>query len=506
MSSARRLPSAVASPRATGGVPYGRALAVLTVAGAVLRLGFIARQSIGFDEDFTAVVVHQPLGRMIDIVSHDSAPPLFYLLERLVVSLADLVGLASLGGPGGPVALRLIPALAGIATIPLIAALARRVAGDRAGSWAAAFAAFAPTTVMLSDFARMYSLAAAATLASALLLWRAIERPAPTRWAAYVAAAALAAWTDYFSIVALAGIYAAALVLRPGRRIAAIAAVATAVAVATLAPWLIFASAQFQHTGQGFWVEPMSLEMVGGTLAQLFMGPPLDASLPFGSALIVLQGVAVVAGSVALLDAVTAWRSLDAAGRRAAWFCLVAASGVVILAAVSVWRPILDGRYASVMWLPLFALAGVGLAAMPRRLASLALAAVAVPALALSAVPTHAETSFLVPELDASVGGHDTVLAAWGNYLVLLDEADGPVLDRLHVLSTDGLPWFVGTAAYPPGAIVHSVPTEAVAGGGRIFWIADRGVDLPGVPPGYEVRETRCVNLACLTVYRPPGG
>ena len=213
-----------------------------------------------------------------------------------------------------------------------------------------------------------------------------------------------------------------------------------------------------------------------------------------------------MAGSVALLAAVVAWRRFDAGGRRAAWFCLVAASGVVILAAVSIWRPILDGRYAGVMWLPLFALAGVGLAAMPRRLASVVIAAVAVPAIALSAVPTHAETSFLVPELDASVGGHDAVLAAWGNYLVLLDEADGPVLDRLHVLSTDGLPWFVGTAAYPPGAIVHSVPAEVVAAGGRIFWVADQGVDLPGVPPGYEVRETRCVNLACLTVYGAPGG
>jgi len=490
---------------ALGRLSYGHALSLLIAAGAVLRLAFIARQAIGFDEDFTAVVVHQPIGRMIDIVSHDSAPPLFYLLERGVVAVSDLLGLASLGGPGGPVALRLVPAIAGIASIPFIAALARRVAGNRAGLWAAAFAAFAPTTAMLADFARMYSLAAAATLAAALLLWRAIEKPDAGRWAAYVAAAAVAVWSDYFSVVALAGIFAAALVLRPGRRIAAEALTATAIAVATLAPWLIAASSQFQHTGQGFWVQPLSPTTVGGTLAQLFMGPPLDGSLPFGSALIVLQGLAVVAGSAALVAAIAAWRRMGLDARRAAEFCLVATSGVVLLAVVSIWRPILDGRYAGVMWLPLFALAGVGLAAIPRRAATIVLAALAVPALALSVVPTHAETTLLVPELDAQVGGNDAALTAWGNYLVLLDEVDPDVQARLHVLSSTDLPWFVGTAAYPPGAVVHSVPADVIAGGGRIFWVADRGVALPSTPAGYVVLESRCVNLACLTVYSRPG-
>jgi len=37
---------------------YGRTLALVTAVGAVLRLVFIARQPIGYDEDFTAVVVH----------------------------------------------------------------------------------------------------------------------------------------------------------------------------------------------------------------------------------------------------------------------------------------------------------------------------------------------------------------------------------------------------------------------------------------------------------------
>ena len=168
-----RLTSQAASRAAA--LSYGRAIALITAVGAVLRLAIIARQPLGYDEDFTAFVVHQPLGRMIEIVGRDSAPPLFYLVERVAVVLANAVGLGSVGGPGGPVALRLVPTLAGIAAIPLLASLARRVGGNGAGIWAAAFVTLLPTTVMLSGIVRMYGLASTLTVAAALLLWRAVE-------------------------------------------------------------------------------------------------------------------------------------------------------------------------------------------------------------------------------------------------------------------------------------------------------------------------------------------
>jgi len=116
----------------------------------------------------------------------------------------------------------------------------------------------------------------------------------------------------------------------------------------------------------------------------------------------------VVAGSAALLGAVVAWRRLGPEGRRAASFCLLASSGVAVLA----WSAS-GGRY-SMPATPAScgcrssALAGAGLAAMPRRLAVLVAASLALPTLALSTTTTHMETSSLVPELDAEVGAHDS--------------------------------------------------------------------------------------------------
>jgi 4-amino-4-deoxy-L-arabinose transferase-like glycosyltransferase len=473
---------------------YGRTLALVTAVGAFLRLAFLARQPLGYDEDFSAVVLHNPLDRMLDIVGRDSAPPLFYLLAWLPAHL-----------DASPWALRLVPALAGIALIPLVAALARRVAGDASGLWAAVFVAVLPTSVMLSEFARMYGLAGALTVAATLLLWRAADNPTPGRWAAYAVVAAAAVWTDYFAAVALVGIVLAGIWLRPSRRVATAAILATTAAVLSLAPWLAFARAQFDHAGGGFWVPPLSFTTVGGTLGQLFTGPPVDSGLAFGPGLIALQYVAAAAGCAALAAAGVSWRRLPPESRRAAVFCVLASGGVLVLAVASVWRPLLEARYAGVMWLPMLALAGVGLAALPRRVAAALVVALAVPTLALSVAITHPETSSLIPELDARVGDHDLVDASTSHYLVLLDEAGPRTRSRLHVLAADDPPWFDGTAAYPPGAVIHAVPGDVTANGGRVFWVADPGATPPLLPASYHSLESRCAIGVCLTIYGPGG-
>jgi 4-amino-4-deoxy-L-arabinose transferase-like glycosyltransferase len=488
-----------------------------TLAGTLIRIAFLARQPIGLDEDFTAVAVHQPLGRTLDIVAHDSAPPLFYALERGVAAAFDSLGLGGLGGPGGPVALRLVPALAGIALIPLLAALARRIGGDRAAVWTALFVAFMPTTVLLSGFARMYGLGATLTVACALLLWRAVDgraeqpsgdftaktSPRTRVWIAYTLCAAAAVWTDYFSIVALAGIALAALLLRPRPRVAVAVIAATGIAVLSVTPWLAYASAQLGHSGQRFWIDSLNLGLVAGTLPQIFAGPQVAAAVPFSAVLATLQAAAVVVGCAALAALGVAWRSLNRDARRAAAYCLLASSGVAMLLVASIWRPILDARYANLMWMPVFAIAGAGLARMPRALASLAVAVVAVSSLGLSTAITHSEASALIPLAEERTGPHDLVITTTSQYLILLDEGDANLRDHLHVLSIADLPWYVGTAAYPDGAVVHAVPADVVANGGRVIWIADPGEKPTGLPAGYRQIEESCVYQACLTVFAP---
>jgi mannosyltransferase len=475
-----------------GRLGYGRMLALVTALGALLRLAFLARQPLGYDEDFTAAVLRLSFDRMLDALGRDSAPPLFYLLEWPVAQVLP-----------GAAGLRLVPALAGIALIPLLATLARRVAGDAAGIWAAAFAAVLPATLLSSENARMYSLAGTLVVAATLLLWRAVESSRRDRWLAAGLCCGAAVWTDYFAVIALAGVLVAIASLRPPLRGLAAAALTITTSVATLAVWLALAPTQLRHSGQGFWVPPLSLASVGGTVGQLFAGPPVDSGVPGREALIALQVVAVGAALFVIAAAAVWWHRAAPEPRSAAAFLLLACSGVIFLALASLWRPMFEARYAGVMWLPLFALAGVGLAAVPRPLAGAALAAALAASLTLSAAPTHPETQSLIPDIESRLGDHDLVVADPNHYLVLLADASPQLRARLHVLAAAAPPWYFGTAAYAPDAVIPAAPADVAANGGTIYRVADPGSADPPLPPGYTRIEQRCVVGACLTVFGP---
>ena len=473
---------------------WGRRLALITAAGAALRIVLGVRQGLGFDEDFTAVAVSHPIGETLRIVSRDSAPPLFYVLENVAA-----------GFGATPWNLRLVPVAAGIALIPLLATLARRVAGDAAALWTAALVAVLPAALFTATNARMYGLAGTLVVAATLLLWRAVERPGPWRYAAFGAVCAAALWTDYFSAPALAGVVVAAVVLRPSRRVYATACLVLAAAAVSLVPWLVYAGAQLNHAGQGFWVAPLSPAGVAGTAGQLFAGPENRADPPLGSILLALQVVAAVAGALALAALAARRRQLAPEQRRAAGFALLSCGGIVALAAISVRVPLLEARYAGLMWLPLFALAGTGLTLLPRGSAAVLLAAMAVSGLALSSAVTHSGTTDLLPELEARVGAHDMVAADPDHYLLLLAESGPNVVARLHVLAAADPAWYFGTAAYSPDAVARAVPAEVPANRGLIFYVGDPGTDPAPLPPGYREQELRCLSHTCLAVYGPGG-
>jgi hypothetical protein len=360
--------------------------------------------------------------------------------------------------------------------------------------------------VLASRDARPYALAGTLTLAAFLLLLRATERPTPPRWLAYAVVAAAALWTEYFAIFALAAmLIGVAWWLRPAWRLRLLAGPATAAALLSLAPWLLAARAQFQHAETPFWVEPVGLKTVSGTLLQFFSGPPIDPGIPWKIPLQVLQGIAIGCGALSLLLLVLRRHRLSPPERGAAALCAIAGGGgVVLLTAVSLWHPLLEARYASVVWSPLLALVGVGLSLVPRRPATWLLAGMLVPSVGLSLAITHPETRQLLPAIEARLGPHDLVDAHPSEYLLLLYGGDPALRGRLHVVSDD-VPWFWGTAAYPPGAVLPAVPSDLVRDRGRLLYVSEPEDPMPDAPGGYSVTDQICTVRVCLTVFGPGG-
>jgi mannosyltransferase len=171
-------------------------LAALLLLAAALRLPTIGAQSFWYDEAFTPVhVLHASLGATLRAVSHtENSPPLWYLLEW---------GFSRALGTG-EVALRLLSALAGVATVAVAWGVGRELAGRRAALATALLVAVNPLFVWYSQEARVYALF---VLAVALALWcflRALRDPTPRRLGAFAAGGALALATHYFAVFLLA--------------------------------------------------------------------------------------------------------------------------------------------------------------------------------------------------------------------------------------------------------------------------------------------------------------
>jgi len=349
------------------------ALAVVCVAGAALRLATLGTQSLWLDEAVTAQLVRMDLAGMLSAIpDSESTPPLFYVLEW---ASAQLLGT-------GEIALRALPAVLGTATIPIVWALAGRMAGARAGLAAAALVAVNPMLLWFSQEARAYALLALLGALSALLWLRALEAPRGGRLAAWGFVAALALATHYYALFLVAP-QALWLALRaPGMR-ARVTALALPVATAAaLAP---LALAQRSNAGAAFIGDIALARRLAQVPKQFLVGydAPLENALAVASALALAAAVAGLALLLAGRAGVPARGRADA--RRLTAVAAAALLVPVALALAGEDHVVTRNLLAA---LPLLlALAGAGLAAAATVTRAPAVAAaVAACALALVAV------------------------------------------------------------------------------------------------------------------------
>jgi mannosyltransferase len=241
-------------PRVSG------ALALVCVAGAVLRFATLDLQSLWFDEAVTAQLLRMDFGGLLEAIpDSESTPPLYYVLGWL---WAQVFGTGEAG-------LRSLPALCGTATIGVVWALGRRLGGERAGLAAAALVAVNPMLVWFSQEARAYALLVLLAAIAALLWLRALERPRPGRAAAWSIVAALALATHYYAVFVVAPMALWLVVRAPGIRVRAAALAPVAAGLAALAPLLLH---QRSNAGAAFIGDSALLSRIAQVPKQLVVG------------------------------------------------------------------------------------------------------------------------------------------------------------------------------------------------------------------------------------------
>jgi hypothetical protein len=123
-------------------------LAGITLLGGGLRIFQIANKGLWLDEAFSVWLGWQPLGQMWGwLLRIDQHPPLYYILLHFWMYLGDSAG-----------TVRLLSALLGTLTIPVIYCLGRRLLGPSAGLMAALILAVSPFHVRFAQETRMYTL------------------------------------------------------------------------------------------------------------------------------------------------------------------------------------------------------------------------------------------------------------------------------------------------------------------------------------------------------------
>ncbi len=466
---------------------YAGKIWLITGAGLVARLALLAYQPLWRDEAFTALAVQRPLGSMLDVVRNDSAPPLFYLVERLFAVVST-----------SPAVLRLFPVLLGTAAIPLLAALGRRIAGDAGGVWSAVIGAIAPALFVASLDARMYILATTLVLASTLCLLRALERPSAVRWALYALTSILAVYTVYFALFAVfAQVITVAVLHRRRLRAVVIVGALGLATLVSLVPWLIAARAQLSHSTGAFWVPSLSVTSLFGGLEQFFTGPPLNTWVTGFALLRALELAGDVAGCLALAALLVNRKRLTAAGADTAAFVgLAVVVGVGVMLLASFYHPLEDGKYLSTAWAPAYALLGAGVATMPwRRVAFGAGGVTAAVAAATVLAITNPETPMALAAFEGQASRGDLVAAYPSEYLLVRYYGDGAIAGNTRSLAVN-VPWFWGTAVYPPGAVLHALPRH---GSSAVWYVYEPGDPMPNTA-GYHIESTSCWTGVCVTM------
>jgi hypothetical protein len=273
---------------------------------------------------------------------------------------------------GGLTALRLVSALFAVASVPVVAALAVRLA-DRTTALLAAWLVAASWVLLFHGvYARMYSLFLFTSALSYLLLLRALERGGRGRWAAWAAATLLCVGTHPYGALVLAsqGVYVLLARERVREAIVAFASVGV--------------------LGTPFWVT----DLVLAGRFDVGVGGGGGGGEKLGGPLRVLEYLGAVAGdfsagpwalpAVLALAAVGSWRLVREQRRAALLVAAVVGTPTLALLLARLGNSASPETRHLIFALPFFAtLVAGGLVALARRPARLAAPAALAAALAL---------------------------------------------------------------------------------------------------------------------------
>ena len=183
---------------------YAQSLVVLTLIGLFLRLYNLGYNSLWLDEASTygfSVKSFPEIWQMT--AAGEFNPPLFYWVEHVMLVFGT-----------NEIVLRIVPALLGVLTIPLVYWIGKEFIDRNVGIIAAAAFAFSPFLIYYSQEARAYSMMLFFVAAAMVFYLKAMKNNDLTNWALFGVFAALAFWAHFYAFTIIAALFIYALIVK----------------------------------------------------------------------------------------------------------------------------------------------------------------------------------------------------------------------------------------------------------------------------------------------------
>jgi 4-amino-4-deoxy-L-arabinose transferase-like glycosyltransferase len=185
---------------------YIYVLLVLIGIGVFLRFYHLGFNSLWLDESLTYYNAKNSFIGMWNAtwnmtINTEYNPPLFFWIEHVMLQFGTSESV-----------LRFIPAIFGIATIPLVYVIGKEISDKNVGVVAAAFVAFNPFHIYYSQEARVYTMMVFLVGLAFLFLMRGIKERNTASWVWLGISSALAFWAHYYALIPICIFFAFAYV------------------------------------------------------------------------------------------------------------------------------------------------------------------------------------------------------------------------------------------------------------------------------------------------------
>lgn len=256
----------------------------ITTVGLLLRLYNLTAISLWHDEAFSALLIKYPWREMIYRIGLDVHPPMYYFFLRFWYYIFGY----------SLFSLRAMSVFFGVATIIAVYVLVKKVFGNNNTALiASALVAINPFQIQYVTEARMYTMGTFFVVLSAYLLVIALQKtknyylptgqiPKPTKrqlffsYAWFTISASILTYTHYyllFSVAAL-GLYGIFYLWKNFRwqftKYIWLALSGLGIGILFL-PWLKIFLFQYKQVGAGYWIPPMNIWSIPGTIYDLLI-------------------------------------------------------------------------------------------------------------------------------------------------------------------------------------------------------------------------------------------